>query len=184
MDNDIIRADPTARRYVIVGAIVVTLISLGLLGLGQDYLQQLRDLSKDRPQEALAEIHGVLRMIFLITAVVILLFSIYLIWVGLRVIKVGQVPLPGAKVLWDTKIIRGERAQFKGKLLISVAVLILITSMIGAGLSLMFVSQLEESMKQAMPEITSDIMSTERILIVSRAYTSWPRSFAHNAAMS
>ena len=109
---------------------------------GQDRLE------KAKPAEALRIIQIVIAIIFLST----LPFSACLYWLGRRAVVYRQMPPPGTKVIKNTRVLEGDKAVKRGRLIMGISVLLVIVGLIG-GLSLpyKFGKVFGEKARQAQP---------------------------------
>jgi hypothetical protein len=55
----------------------------------------------------------------------IVLFGLYMCLFGWKVIKHKQIPPPGTKVIVDTKVLEGEKAVTRGKIIIAVSLVLI-----------------------------------------------------------
>lgn len=130
MEQEIIHADKNYRRRLIRRTIITYLLCF-LIG-SILILWGLR-----RTQEYLGKLdcktaYLVIKVAIIFIFLSILPLAIYFLRFGQRIIESKQLPLPGAKVIRDTKVIRGERAMVRGRMVIVLSLLMICLSLIGA----------------------------------------------------
>lgn len=122
----VIKADKKIRWLVLFGYPVSVLILIILLSIvlpwGEDRLEKLDD-----PEVLMRIIRIVIAFIFLS----IVPFGLYICRFGWRVIKLKQIPPPGTKVIVDTKIIEGEKAVTRGKIIIAISLVLIAVGLYG-----------------------------------------------------
>ena len=130
MDNThgqerVIKADKRIRMFVIL-AYIVSVLVLAVL------LRWVLPWSEGRLEQAEPEV--MLRIIRIVIAFIFLSivpFGGYLCLFGWRVIRHRQIPPPGIKVIVDTKVIEGDKAVTRGRLIIIVALILAILGLFG-----------------------------------------------------
>ncbi|MEW8194019.1 MAG: hypothetical protein AB2793_09930 [Candidatus Thiodiazotropha sp.] len=135
----IVKADLIYRRRFFVSLILLfggLLIAnwAGLLNLGS-YLDGLEG----------GEWLKRFRLLFIVILAPVLLLGVYFIYFGLSVIRVGEFPPPGHKVISDTIIQEGKWAILRGRLLVVIGVCMLLVSFYGA---VMVPNQFEKMMNE------------------------------------
>ena len=114
---EIRKADPTARRQVALLLIVGTCIGALLIVAFERYRVPLSDWLLAAPG-ALAQR---LKLVFLALGALVVLpllaFAAYVWSLGGRAIRAREFPPPGLKVIRDTRVITGENAVSRGRLL-------------------------------------------------------------------
>src|SRR5262245_41399524 len=123
------RADPTARRAVVLMFVVGT--CMGALLVAAFIRIPLSDW-------VLADRALRIKLVFVIlTALVsvpLLGLAVYLWSLGGKVVRAREFPPPGLRVIRDTPIVTGERAVFRGRLLKALAIGCGAASVVLAGL--------------------------------------------------
>jgi hypothetical protein len=121
----VIRADKRVQKLVILAYIVAVLILVVLLRWilpwGENRLEQAE------PKNMLQIIRIVIAFIFLS----IVPFGLYMCRLGWRVIRHKQMPPPGTKVIVDTKVLEGSKAVTRGKLIITISLLLILLGLYG-----------------------------------------------------
>lgn len=116
----VIRANKTVRAVMIGIWIVVALIGAAaiqwLLPYGEQYV------SKQEPQAALRTMQILFGFLFLS----VLPLGVYLFWFGYRAVQWRQIPPPGTWVLRNTKVVEGHRAQRRGRIVMTLGVLLFV----------------------------------------------------------
>ncbi len=126
MSEEIVRADKSYRRkfftwhaiFILFGAVVIV---WGLPWL-EEYLRQAN------PKTAA----GILKGWFIFAFLSIIPIALYMLSLGRKVIKHERIPLPGAKVLIDTRPIVGKKATVRGRVLVGVSLLLVAFGLSGA----------------------------------------------------
>jgi len=147
----IIKADKQIRKVVILAYIVAVLIIAVLL-------MWVFPWSEDRLKQTEPEV--TLRIIRIVIAFVFLSivpFGLYMCRFGWRVIRHKQMPPPGTKVIVDTKVLEGDKAVTRGKLIIAISLLLIVLGLYGGlyfpyKLGKVFSEQILESAPQAASE--------------------------------
>lgn len=115
--TDIRRADPVARRQLVVVLVVGTFVG-ALLILGfERYHIPLRDWILSEPGASAQRV----KLVFLALAAVLIApllgVAAYLWALGARILRAREFPPPGLRVIRDSAVITGERAISRGRLL-------------------------------------------------------------------
>jgi hypothetical protein len=121
-----IKADKRIRTLIILAFIIAVLVMVVLLvwilPWGEDRLEKLDD-----PEVLLRIIRIVIAFIFLS----IVPLGLYMYRFGWRIIKHKQIPPPGTKVIIDMKVLEGEKAVTRGKIIIAVSLVLIIVGLYG-----------------------------------------------------
>jgi hypothetical protein len=125
-DEEIVYADKNLRRWVLILAIVLALIALCVFKFTQGYVRDIVTLAEDNPQEMLRKSIVLANIAVISFSAGILAVFGYFLWLGIKIIKANQYPVPGMRVIRDTKILRGERARSRAGMAIALATGILI----------------------------------------------------------
>lgn len=144
----VIKADKKIRTIIILAYIVAVLVMVVLLvwilPLSSGKLEQTE------PEVMLRIIRIVIAFIFLS----IVPLGLYMFRLGWRVIKHKQMPPPGTKVIMDTKILDGDKAVTRGKIIITISLVLIIVGLYGGlyfpyKLKKMFGEQINQRTTQA-----------------------------------
>jgi len=121
----IIKADRLVRTVIVVAWIICVIMGVvmvkWIVPWGQDRLE------KAEPAEALRIIQVVVAFIFLST----LPFSACLYWLGRRAVVYRQMPPPGTRVIKNTRLLEGDDAVKRGRLIMGIAVVLLVVALVG-----------------------------------------------------
>jgi len=120
-----IKADKRIRKLIILAYIVAVLVIVVLLMWILPWSEG--KLEQTEPEVMLRIIRIVIAFIFLS----IVPFGLYMCRFGWRVIKHKQMPPPGAKVIVDTKVLEGDKAVTRGRLIIAVSILLIVLGLYG-----------------------------------------------------
>lgn len=110
--TDTVRADRHLRGITL--AVVVALVIAGgvlLQVLLPQYLDYLHTLSQTDPDRLRAEYERAFFWMFGLMAVLGALIGLHTLRLGVRIRRAGEFPPPGVKVIVDTRLLRGPRAQ-------------------------------------------------------------------------
>lgn len=120
-----IKADKRIRKFVIlayiVAVLVILVLTMWILPWSEGKLEQTE------PEVMLRIIRIVIAFIFLS----IVLFGLYMCRFGWRVIRHKKMPPPGTKVIVDTKVLEGDKAVMRGKIIIAVSLVLIIVGLYG-----------------------------------------------------
>lgn len=156
MDNTqvqerMIKADKRIRMLVVI-AYLVSVLVLAVL------LIWVLPWSEGRLEQAEPEV--MLRIIRIVIAFIFLSivpFGLYMCRLGWRVIRHKQMPPPGTKVIVDTRVLEGDKAVTRGKLIIAISLLLIVLGLYGGlyfpyKLGKVFGEQIYQSAPQATGE--------------------------------
>ncbi len=116
----VIRANKAVRAVVIVVWIVAALIGAAAIRWLLPYSEQY--VSKQEPQAALRTLQSLSAIVFLS----VLPLGVYLFWYGYRAVRWRQIPPPGTWVIRNTKVVEGPRAQQRGRIVMTLGVLLFV----------------------------------------------------------
>ena len=121
MNEEIIHADKGLRRRSLFLTIVLVAVGLWILKLSQNYLSDLVTLVENDPKEVLSKLTVLGYFWAAFFAAGFLATIGYLLRLRIRIINIGRFPLPGTRVLRDTRIVRGREARFRALVAIAAA---------------------------------------------------------------
>jgi len=125
MTDRIILADKKYRKKIFIIYFVSVVLGGILIWWGlpwaKGYIQNME------PDRALNNLIMLVRFMFLS----IVPFCVYILSIGHKVLKHQQFPPPDTKVIKDTKIIEGEKALIRGRLVIAIALSLIVVCLIG-----------------------------------------------------
>jgi hypothetical protein len=111
MDQDILPADKGFRkRFIIFLALIVVVFIVAILSI-KGYLDQMAPLTRENPDLAAKKVICLLKWWLGLGCLPILGLGLYQILLARKVLKSGQFPPPGMKVVRDTKIRTGNKAK-------------------------------------------------------------------------
>jgi hypothetical protein len=122
----ILKADLAYRRkwYLILCAVMV--VSFIIIQWGLPVFDEF--LKRKKPEDALQILLAILVVIFFGA----FLLSVFSFRLGKLILKTGQFPLPGTKVVYDTEILEGMSARRKAHKMIGIGIILGILSLSGA----------------------------------------------------
>jgi hypothetical protein len=120
MNQDIVRADKEFRKRFIIFLVIIVIVFVATILSMKSYLDQIAQLTRENPDLAAKKVIFLLKWWMGLGSLPILGLGVYQILLARRVLKSGQFPPPGMKVVRDTKIKTGGKAK---KVAISLIVL-------------------------------------------------------------
>jgi len=111
MSQDIVRADKEFRKRFILFLVLIIIVFVFAILSMKSYLDQMAELRRENPSLAGEKITLLLKWWMGLGALPILGFGVYQILIARRILKSGQYPPPGMKMLRDTKIQTGSKAK-------------------------------------------------------------------------
>ena len=130
-DNQIIiEADKKYRNRMLLVALILIIIGFFIIQYFQTLSNKLSALAEESPELAIQKAENSFKIIFFVMFVLSLGLCIYLFRLGTSILKSGQFPPLGIKVIRDTKLETGKKAKSKGKLLQIFSVLFLLMSIL------------------------------------------------------
>lgn len=125
MTDRIILADKKYRRKVIIIYLISVALGAALISWGLPWVKgHIKGLE---PESALNNLIMLVRFMFLS----IVPFGFYMLSHGRKVLMHEQFPPPNSKVIIDTRIIVGEKALIRGRIIIAAAVSLITVCLIG-----------------------------------------------------
>ena len=111
MNQDIIPADKEFRkRFIIFLVLIVIVFVISILSM-KSYLDQMAQLTRGNPDLAVKKVMVLLKWWLGLGSLPILGLAVYQILLARRVLKSGQFPPPGMKVVRDTRMRTGGKAK-------------------------------------------------------------------------
>src|SRR3990172_5881210 len=126
MSEEIVRADKSYRRKFFTWHAIFILFGAAVIAWGLPLLEEY--LRHANPKIAA----GILKGWFIFAFLSIIPIALYMLSLGRKVIKHERIPLPGAKVIIDTKPIVGQKARWRGRVLVGVSLLLVALGLSGA----------------------------------------------------
>jgi hypothetical protein len=146
MSEEIVRADKSYRRKFFTWHAVFILFGAAVIMWGLPLLEEY--LRQANPKTAA----GILKGWFIFAFLSIIPIALYMLSVGRKVIKHERIPLPGAKVIVDTRPTVGQQARLRGRVLVGVSLLLIALGLSGALISPLMLDKItseEAKMKSA-----------------------------------
>ena len=139
MQPEILKADAKTRQRYVILMVFVVMIGVALVYLSKEYWSWLETELQTKPTpERLDEILVEFRLMFGIVYGVVWLGVANMTYQAIRILWAGQFPLPNAKVIRDTPIVRGRAARTRAFILIGLAavlgVLLIVLAVMGVRL--------------------------------------------------
>lgn len=126
--GEVQKADAVARRKAIVLLLVVAVLGMGLISIMEMNQSKLNDWIETNATTITLNPSAVIAALIVLFAP-IYLAARYLFSLGSRIVHAERFPPPGEAVVRDTKIITGDAAIFRGRILqiLSVTMAVLIS---------------------------------------------------------
>jgi hypothetical protein len=113
--TEIRKADPVARRQALLLVIVGALVGTLLLIVFERYRATLREWIASEPGELAHRVKLVFRVMATAMSVPLMALAVYLWVFGAKVLRTGQFPPPGYRVIRDTPVREGRSAVLRGR---------------------------------------------------------------------
>jgi len=128
-DPEIVPADPTLRRWVLIALAVAIPAGIPLIQFFSGKLSDYKALAATDIEGAIAGIRELIRYLIGINAAVTVAAATYFLLLARRVLGSGRFPPPGMRVIRDARIRRGRLARGLGWLLVLLAGVLLATNL-------------------------------------------------------
>jgi len=138
---EIQRADPGARRRAALILVVAAAAGAILLVL-LDHWHPHAARWLDKGPAARSRAAAVLAALVVLLVSPLLVFGVYLCWLGRRIVRAGRFPLPSTRVYRDTAVLSGRAAEARGRLIQSLGVVLAALALAAAGLFWRFAPRL------------------------------------------
>ena len=122
------KPDPDARRYVALVAMTLALVGVLMLLSTQRFAEELRELAEEDPALAIDRAEMAIRLMTVTLGTVLAAFAIWLFRFSLRVQSAGCFPPPGTLIVRETRIMTGEQAQSRARLVLVLAGIVAVAS--------------------------------------------------------
>lgn len=129
IQGKVIKADGVLKRKIILFYLVVAIVGFVIFKLSYDYLQQMKALALQDIETAVDRMLLFIRVWLALSIAAVVSVGGYLFWFALRVLRSGQMPPPGTRVVRDMKIVEGEKALTRAKVIIMASVLLLVVGL-------------------------------------------------------
>ena len=154
----VIKADAALKKKIIIFYVVVAIVGVILFKLSYDYLQEMRVLAQEDIDTAADRMLLFIHVWFVISVVAVVGVGTYLLWFAMRVLKSGQMPPPGTRAIRDMKVIEGEKATKRAKVLIVASVLLVIIGLVVTWQTFSAFSSRMQILKEGMAEQKTTFM--------------------------
>lgn len=141
MSETVLKADPRWQRWVLLIAALGGALSVRFIYELDRTLGEIAEVAVLNPGRAAEMTVQVSRNVLLGMSVVLGLIALYLIIQGVRITLTEQHPLPGARVVMDTKVRFGDAARRRALLGFTLAALLVVTAIWLPRLGLHYISQ-------------------------------------------
>ena len=111
MNSGVVPADKNLRKkFIIFLGFTITAIFL-FAPYFNDYIEQIKQISKENPEVAFKKAILILKIALGIVSLILLVTRVYLIGLARRILKSGQYPPPGVRVIRDTRLRTGTQVK-------------------------------------------------------------------------
>ena len=124
----VIPADPALRRIAVAGWAIIAVLGGVVLWYVTRTLDHARAMAVYDPRGAFMEVQRVVIPAVIVGVIAGVALSAYCLVTGMRILRAGRFPAPGARVLRATPIRRGAVAQRAGVAMMVIAVTMLALS--------------------------------------------------------
>jgi hypothetical protein len=124
MDEPILKADSRYRRMVFLLFLVLIAVGGGIIWWFQGVVNEIVATAESDPIAAVRRTHWLFMLLMGLLGLSLLAFSVYLVQLGVRVRRSGQLPPPGTRVLRDVSVRTGPSAMRRARLLLALAVVL------------------------------------------------------------
>jgi uncharacterized protein with PQ loop repeat len=111
MNQDIVPTDKEFRKRFIVFLVLIAIFFAVAIFSMKSYLNQMAERTRENPDLAVEKVVVLLKWWLGLGSLPILGLGLYQILLARKVLKTGQFPPPGMKVVRDTKIRMGNKAK-------------------------------------------------------------------------
>ncbi len=111
MNQDIVPADKELRRKFMVFLIFSVIAVLFVAPYFNDYMNQIKQISKQNPDLAFRKSMLLLKITLGFVFLILVSIGIYSVVIARKVLKSGQYPPPGMRVIRDTRLRTGTQAK-------------------------------------------------------------------------
>ena len=126
MSEEIVRADRSYRRQFFTWHAIFIALGAAVIVWGLPWFEEY--LRHANPKVAA----GILKGWFIFAFLSMIPIALYMLLLGRKVIKHERIPLPGAKVIIDTRPVVGQKARLRGRVLVGVSLLLIALGLSGA----------------------------------------------------
>ena len=126
MDQDMVRADKSLRKKLILFLILFTIIVILIEPTINRYIEEIKQTSEKDPELAFKKSMVALKVSLGLVSFLLLMTGVYFIALARRTFKSGQYPPPGMRVIRDTRLRTGTQAKRAGIYLIALSCILII----------------------------------------------------------
>ncbi len=128
-EKKVIKADGELKRKIVLFSLAVAFVGFIIFKLSYDYLQQMKALAYQDIETAVDQMLLFIRVWLALSIAAVVSLGGYLFWFALRVLRSGQMPPPGTRVVRDMKVVEGGKALTRAKAIIMASVLLLVVGL-------------------------------------------------------
>lgn len=130
-DLSVIPADPRLRRRAMLTTVCLSIAGAIGLWLLYRYLRNTRSLDSAALDVATVRLLWIVRLAAAVSVACLVGLGLWMMRLGRRVLRAGEYPPPGAKVVKTTRVRTGPRARVIGNLLLLSATIVAVLGSLG-----------------------------------------------------
>jgi hypothetical protein len=111
MNQDIVPADKELRKKFIIFIVLVTILAILIEPYVKGYIEQIEKLSPKDPELAFKKSMFILKIALGFVSILLLSMGVYLVLLSRKILRSGQYPPPGMRVIRDTRLRTGGQAR-------------------------------------------------------------------------
>ncbi|BBM82166.1 hypothetical protein [Candidatus Uabimicrobium amorphum] len=111
MTDEIIKADPQAKKKALAMLILGACFAMGVIFFSKNFFADIQQLAQKQPKQAFAKFQFFVLIIAGSMTIMLMGFAMWLTLLSRRIYVEQCFPPSGMKVLGDTKVIRGSAAR-------------------------------------------------------------------------
>jgi succinate dehydrogenase hydrophobic anchor subunit len=118
-EEEIVKADKSLQKKLSIFIGVISIVGLIIKWNLPKWIEYLKYLD---PEKATL----IIELTLVFSSLIIFVFCLYFLRIGWKILKQKQFPLAGMKVISDTHVVRGWRAQLRGTVIIFCSLLMMV----------------------------------------------------------
>ena len=130
MNSQVVRADKAYRIKIIIVLLCFLMVAAGCVLALMSTFQDIERISETDPDTAQEKLRNLVTVISIVIALFSAVFAAWFIALAYRIVRSGQYPPPGMRVLKDTKLRTGRKARIMAAQQIVMALLVLCTNIV------------------------------------------------------
>lgn len=128
--EEIVRANPSLRRWVIVVLIACVSAGLIVLSYSPELLQDIEATSRNSMVDASDQLGSYIMTLSLVISLITVGLGVYLGGIAVRTLHERRFPPMGMQVIKDTRVVLDQAARRRAVMLIAIAIVLLVLTII------------------------------------------------------